>query len=103
MHYVMHTLVQIFLSMHCSNLVSGVAELFTDVAYYTISFDPSFQLTAAQKATVLASQLPADYMYFDGNTEKCRSDENGITIYCWYCSILGFIAPCCIRIPKSAS
>ena len=83
-------------------MASGLAELFTDADNYTIAFDPSVKLTAAQKATVLASQILADYMYFDGNTEKCKSDENGITFYCWYCSILGCIAPCCIQIPTNA-
>ena len=85
------------------NHASAFAELYTNADNYTIAFDPSANLTAAQKATLLASQLLADYMYFDGNTEKCRRDNNGCTIYCWYCSIIGWIAPCSIRFQTRAS
>ena len=51
-------------------MASGFAELFSNADNYTIAFDPSVKLTAAQKTTVLASQLLADYMYFDGNTDR---------------------------------
>ncbi len=76
-------------------------EMFSNADNYTIEFNPQGNLTAEQKATILAGQLLADYMFFDGNTEKCNSDDSGVTCYFWYCSIIGAIIPCCIYIPKS--
>jgi len=82
-----------------TNMATAFAEAFSEADNYTIEFNNNVRLTGAQKATVLAGQLLADYMYFDGNTDKCKIDENGITIYCFYCSIIGYLLPCCIYIP----
>jgi CDP-glucose 4,6-dehydratase len=79
------------------------AEAFSESDNYTIEFNNNHRLTGAQKATVLAGQLLADYMYFDGNTEKCKVDDSGITIYCFYCSIIGLLTPCCLYIPFQKS
>ena len=81
------------------NMASGVAEFFTDADNYSIEFDPNANLTAAQKATVLSSQLLFDYMLFDGSTEKITMDSEGITFNCCYCSIIGCICPCSINVP----
>ena len=83
------------------NLASAAAELMSDADNYSIEFNPAANLTAPQKATVLASQILADYMFFDGNTEKISMDDKGVTIYCCYCSIIGWLAPCCIHIPTN--
>jgi hypothetical protein len=83
-------------------LAGAFRELMTDADTYTIEFNSETlgKLSPAQKLTVLSAQLLADYMYFDGNTEKCQSDDSGVTCYFWYCSLIGAIIPCCIKIPK---
>jgi hypothetical protein len=83
-----------------ASAAAAFAEAFSEADNYSIEFNPAAGLTPAQKATILAGQLLADYMYFDGNTEKCRVDNDGITIYCFYCSIIGCLCPCCIHIPR---
>ena len=50
---------------------------------------------------VLSAQLLLDYMYFDGNTDKCKWDSDGITCYFCYCSILGCLVPCELFIPSN--
>ena len=79
--------------------------MFTDADTYTLEFNPELsndgRLTPAQKITTLSAQMLIDYMLFDGKTEKCHVDNNGITIYCWYCSIIGCAVPCCFHIPKN--
>eukprot|EP01041_Mallomonas_annulata_P005769 gene5769-11660_t len=53
--------------------IAGAAQmLMTDSDNFTIEFANDSKLNASEKATVLAAQLLADYMYFDGNTEKCH-------------------------------
>jgi len=86
-----------------TNMATAFAEAFSESDNYTIEFNNNHRLTGAQKATVLAGQLLADYMYFDGNTEKCKVDDSGITIYCFYCSIIGLLTPCCLYIPLQKS
>jgi len=86
-----------------SSMAMIVTDLMSDADNYTIEFDPSNPLTPGDKATILAAQVLADYMYFDGNTEKCKYDSDGITCYFWYCSILGCLTPCCIHIPNNKS
>jgi len=81
------------------SLAGAVKEAFTDADVYTITFNNEVNLTPSQKATILASQLLADYVYFDGNTEKCQWKDEGIYIYCFYCSCIGKICPCYFLIP----
>ena len=81
------------------SIAGGLRQLLTDADVYTIQFQPGSNLSASQKLTVLTGQVLADYMYFDGNTEKCSSDENAIYCYCFYCSVVGYICPCYIAIP----
>lgn len=83
-----------------ASLAGAGIELFTDADVYTIVFKEDVVLSPAQKTTVLTAQVLADYMYFDGNTEKCSTDDDGnIYCYCCYCSIIGAICPCYIVIP----
>ena len=83
-----------------ASLAGAFTELFSDADNYTIEFEEQAKLSFSQKVTVISAQVLADYMFFDGNTEKCKSDDNGVTCYFFYCSVIGHIIPCCIHIPK---
>jgi hypothetical protein len=85
-----------------ASLAGAFVELFSDADVYTIKFNEEAKLSAAEKTTVMAGQLLADYMFFDGNTEKCSQDEDAIYCYCCYYSCIGAICPCYIAIPKNA-
>lgn len=78
----------------------AAADLFTNADVYTISFSEDIKVTPEQKVTILGSQILADYMYFDGNTEKCSVDDKG-NIWChfFYCSCIGLLVPCSLVIP----
>lgn len=78
----------------------ALTELGTDADNYLIEFNPEAKLSGAQKATLLTAQVLADYMFFDGNTEKCKADDSGITCYLWYCSVLGWLMPCYVHFPR---
>ena len=82
-----------------ASAAGALAELMTDSDNYAIEF-ANKSLTGAQKLTVLTSQVLIDYMLFDGNTEKCRSDRDGVTCYFFYCSIIGCLVPCKLYIPR---
>lgn len=84
-----------------ASLAQGAVQLFTDSDVYTIEFKEGSNMTPAQKTTVLTAQVLADYMYFDGNTEKCSYDPDSGNIYCYicYCSVIGYLWPCYIVIP----
>mmetsp|Transcript_26410 Transcript_26410/g.26660 ORF Transcript_26410/g.26660 Transcript_26410/m.26660 type:complete len:385 (+) Transcript_26410:47-1201(+) len=84
-----------------SSLAMAATDLMSDADNYTIEFNPMASLTPAQKANIMSAQLLADYMYFDGNTDKCKASDDGVTCYFWYCSIYGCIVPCCIHIPNN--
>lgn len=73
-----------------------------DNSVYGIHFNEQAGLTAAQKSTVIASQILYDYMLFDGSTEKCDSDDNAIYCYICYCLLLGMLVPVKLVIPKKA-
>lgn len=81
-------------------LSGAAADLFTNADVYTVQFDPNAKLTPEQKVTMLGSQLLADYMFFDGNTQKCEIDSKGnIWCYIFYCSCIGLLVPCKFMIP----
>lgn len=82
-----------------TSLAAGVRELMSDSDVYTIQFGNDNKLSASQKISVLAGQVLADYMYFDGNTEKCKVVDDGIYCYFFYCSVIGCLWPCYICIP----
>ena len=84
-------------------LSGAFRELMSEADTYQIKFHPDAvqKLSPARKITVVGAQLLADYMFFDGNTEKCKHDDSGTTCYCWYCSCIGWLAPCYIFIPNS--
>lgn len=84
------------------SITQVVVDTFSEADNFSIEFNPQAKLTAGQKISVLAAQLLADYMYFDGTTEKCSADNNSFTIYCCYCSIIGCIVPCSVTIPTNA-
>ena len=79
----------------------GATELFTDADNYTIEFNPQAKISATQKLSVVTAQLLADYMYFDGTTEKCKDTDSSFTIYCCWFSCFGCLVPCSISIPKN--
>lgn len=81
----------------------AITELMSNSDNYSIQFNlnPQRKLTAAEKASVVAGQILADYMYFDGSTEKCSEDENAVYCNLWYCSCIGCLWPCSIIIPKN--
>lgn len=83
-----------------ASLMGAVKELVSDADNYTLAFNPAANMDAAQKASILTAQLFADYMWFDGNTEKCRDSQEAIYCYCWYCNVIGKICPCVLIIPK---
>lgn len=82
------------------SIAGALRELFTESDVYTIEFNQAAKLTAPQKSSIIAGQLLADYMFFDGNTEKCSQDDNFVYCYCFYCNIIGALIPCYIAIPK---
>ncbi len=90
-----------------TSLAGAVRELMSEADVYSLAFGnmnkdgQSIPLTAAQKATTLASQLLMDYMIFEGNTEKCSEDDNAWYCYCCYFMCLGALCPIYIAIPKN--
>lgn len=77
------------------SMAAALVEMMTEADNYTIQFEPSAQMTFSQKVTVMSAQILADYMYFDGATEKMTTDAEGnTTINCFYCSIIGLLVPC---------
>jgi hypothetical protein len=85
-----------------ASAAGALIELMSDADVYTIKFNESANLTPSQKVTILAGQLLADYMFFDGNTEKCSQDDNAVYCYCCYFSCIGAICPIYIAIPKNS-
>jgi hypothetical protein len=85
-----------------NTLMGAVRELFSEADVYSIQFNGDAKLDASKKATVLAAQLLADYMWFDGNTEKCKNTDEAIYCYCCYFSCIGMICPVYIAIPKNS-
>lgn len=76
----------------------AMKELLSNADNYSIEFN-SPTATVEQKLTILSAQLFTDYIWFDGNTEKCVMDSDGCTCYLWYCSIIGATMPCSFFIP----
>jgi hypothetical protein len=85
-----------------ASLAAAFVELASDADVYSIVFNESANLTASQKITILAGQLLADYMFFDGNTEKCSQDDSAVYCYCCYFSCIGKLCPIYIAIPKNS-
>lgn len=85
------------------SLAAAFVELASDADVYTIKFNEQAGLTPSQKVTILAGQLLADYMFFDGNTEKCSQDDNAVYCYCCYFTCIGALCPIYIAIPKNSN
>lgn len=81
------------------SFAGGMKELMTEADVYGVTFNEGVELTAAQKITVLTSQVLADYMWFEGNTEKCKSDDGGITCNCCFYSCFGAVCPVSLWLP----
>lgn len=79
------------------SLTGGMRELMSDADTYTIEFE-SDTLSAEQKATILAGQLLTDYMFFEGNTQKCECESDHATCYLCYCLCLGALVPCKVTV-----
>jgi len=86
--------VAMIIKRHPKSMAMLASDLMSNADNYTIEFNPNVSLSPGEKATVLAGQLLADYMFFDGNTEKCKSQDKSISCYFFYCSVLGCIIPC---------
>ena len=84
-----------------TTLSGAFRELASDADVYHVAFDPEAneKLTPSQKIAVLSGQLLSDYMLFDGQTGKCTCDDDGITCYFFYCSVIGCLWPCSLYIP----
>jgi hypothetical protein len=104
----------VFTKQKPTNLATSARELFTDAEVFTIDYasyqsatdhnsnsHSKMKLNASEKLTILAAQMLADYMFFDGNTEKCSSDDNGTHCYCCYMYCCGRLCPFYISIPKN--
>lgn len=80
---------------HPRNLISSLVQVFTDADAYGVAINPNAGVTAEQKVTMLTATVLADYMFFDGNTEKCKMDnQDNFSCYCYYCSLLGRLTSC---------
>lgn len=68
-------------------LAAAATEAFTDSDTYTMEFNPGANLAPQQKATMIASLLLVDYMFFEQDNGMCKC-ENGkvkITLCETYC------------------
>ena len=77
----------------------AMMEMLTNSDNYSIDFSGTNSLSGSQKLTILTSQILIDYMLFDGNTDKCRSTNEGIYCYFCYFSFIGAICPIYLFIP----
>jgi hypothetical protein len=82
------------------DLNSALTELVSDSDVYTMQFNPHARLAPQQKATMLASLILVDYMFFERDDPAC-SLSGGIG--CHLCSLYccGCIFPVCLKIPQS--
>lgn len=86
------------------SLAGAAQELFSSNAdNYSIDFKEGGQFNIAQKTSILAAQILADYMWFDGNTEKCKMENDACTCYLCYFSCIGLLVPCYIKVPYGSS
>merc|ERR1719352_1664053 len=68
-------------------LAGAAREAFTDSDTFTMEFKPEAQLTPQQKATMIASLLLVDYMFFeqDNGMLSCQDGKLQITLCETYC------------------
>jgi hypothetical protein len=86
-----------------SSMAGGFVEVMSDADVYGVTFNEHAELTPAQKITMLTSQILADYMWFEGNTEKCKRTESGTTCYCCFFSCIGALCPIYLHFPSTNS
>ena len=84
------------------SLASTLREMATDSDTFTMEFKPEAQLTPQQKATMIASLLLVDYMFFeqDNGMLSCEGGKVKITLCETYCC--GSLCPWNISIPGSS-
>ena len=89
--------------MKPTSIGQGITELMSDADNYSVQYNlnPKRKLTASEKVSVIAGQLLADYMFFEGSTEKFSEDADNYYINCCYCSCYGMLCPCSISISKN--
>jgi len=84
------------------SLEGALREMVTDADVYTLEFNPNARLTAQQKATMLASLILTDYMFFERDNAMCNCDNglecNVCQMYCYGC-----IIPCSIKLNQQNS
>lgn len=74
-------------------------EAFTDSDTYTMEFKPEAKLAPQQKATMIASLILVDYMFFEEDHGMC-SCEDGLRITFFECYCMGFVCPCNLVLRK---
>lgn len=80
-----------------TDLLSYLRELATDADVYTLQFSPHAHLAPQQKATILASLLLADYMFFERDTPPCsRAGCNLCNVWCCGC-VCPLSIVCCLN------
>lgn len=82
-----------------NDLDGALREAVTDADVYTLSISPAAGLAPQQKATLLATLVLADYMYFEREGAMC--DGNGCTLCLWHCN--GCLCPIALRSPAGSS
>jgi len=75
------------------NLAGALREMVTDADIYTLEFNPSMPITPQQKATLLATLILADYMYFEHDSSMC--DGTGCNLCLVHCG--GCVCPISLR------
>lgn len=72
-----------------SSMAQGAREMFTDSDLFDVQFINK-DITAVQKANILAQLIHMDYMFFEFDNDVC--DGNGITLFNCFC--FGCVCPC---------
>lgn len=75
-----------------TDMAGALREMVTDADVYSLDINPQAGLAPQQKATMLASLLLADYMYFEKDTAMC--DGNGCNLCVVHCC--GCLCPCSV-------
>lgn len=75
-------------------------EAFTDSDTYTMEFKEEAKLAPQQKATMIASLIVVDYMFFEQDKGMCDCSD-GLKITFFECYCFGCVCPCNLHIRKS--
>jgi hypothetical protein len=73
-----------------ADLEGALREMVTDADIYTLAFNPSARLAPQQKASMLASLVLTDFMFFERDDAACSGRGcNFCNVYCYGC-----LCPC---------